>query len=258
MRSEPDTDISVVRSRGSMGTPSDPTDAVVVSMGGSVLLTGDGDLAYLNALADLLGRLGPTRPLVVTTGGGRTAREYIRLGRSLGLTDVELDELGIDVTRLHARLLAGRIGPPTPSRPPATVAEAVEAVRRASPVVLGGTEPGHTTDAVAALVAVRLRAARFVNATDVDGVYDADPKAHPGARRRERLGWPEFLHLVRAAASGEPGQQFPFDRLGAELLARAGIPLAIVAGRDLTNLEAAIGGRAFHGTLVGDGGGERR
>lgn len=229
---------------------------VVVSIGGSVLLTGEGDVPYLEGLAERLGRLGRDRPLVVTTGGGRTARAYIETGRALGLTDVELDELGIDVTRLHARLLAGRIGPPTPSHPPATVREAVEAVHRASPVVLGGTEPGHTTDAVAALIAVRLRAARVVNATDVDGVYDADPRTTPGARRWERSSWPAFLRIVGATTSDAPGQRFPFDRLGAEALARAGIPLAVVAGRDLGNLEAAIGGRPFVGTLVSgqDGG----
>lgn len=152
---------------------------VVVSVGGSVFLSGEDDAKYLQELSDLLVRVGRSTPLVVTVGGGRTARAYIRLGRALGLTDVELDELGIDVTRIHARLLAGRIGLPTPSHPPASVREAVEAVRHASPVVLGGTEPGHTTDAVAALIAVRLRAARVVNATDVDGVYDADPGPPP-------------------------------------------------------------------------------
>ncbi len=224
---------------------------VVVSVGGSVLLTGEDDAPYLGRLAELLSRLGRAGPLVVTTGGGRTAREYIRLGAALGLTSVEQDELAIDVTRLHARLLAGRIGLPTASHPPTSVREAVEALRHASPVVLGGTEPGHTTDAVAALIAVRVRAARVVNATDVDGLYDADPGRHPEARRLEHVGWPELLQLLHRASSGEPGQNFPFDRLGAELLARAAIPLAIVAGRDLPNLEKAIAGAAFHGTTIG-------
>ncbi len=248
--------MSVARS----GPPMDgsgPTTAtpVVVSVGGSLLSADADPSAYLAGLADLLRSLGRTRPLVVTTGGGRTAREYIGLGNRLGLTPVELDELGIDVTRLHARLLAGRVGLPTPSHPPTTVREAVEALRHASPIVLGGTEPGHTTDAVAALVAVRLRADRVVNATDVDGVYDADPKLRPGSHRYDRLAWPAFLELLRSGSAGGPGQNFPFDRLGTETLARAGIPLAVVAGRDLANLRKAIEGAAFVGTLVGGPGG---
>jgi uridylate kinase len=187
----------------------------------------------------------------VTTGGGRTAREYIGLGRELGFTEVELDEVGIDVTRLHARVLAGAIGPPTPDRVPTSVREAVHELHRASPVILGGTEPGHTTDGVAALLAVRLRAARLVNATDVDGVYDRDPRADPRARRRATLSWKEFRTLVHASTSGEAGQNFVFDRLGADLLARAQIPLLIVRGRDLRNLEAAIRGRPFDGSRIG-------
>jgi len=248
--------ISAALSRGPMDAPGRAgARPVVVSVGGSVLVRGDGDAAYLGALATLLRRLGQDGPLVVTTGGGRTAREYIRLGAELGLTHVELDELGIDITRLHARLLAGAIGLPTASHPPATVREAVEAVRHSSPVVLGGTEPGHTTDAVASLVAVRLRASRVVNATDVDGLYDSDPKSHPTARRLDRVDWAELLRLFRSGAGGEPGQNLPFDRLGAEALARASIPLAIVDGRDLANLANAIQGTPFEGTLVGAPGG---
>ncbi len=232
----------------SLPTPAAP---IVVSVGGSVLFTGAGDREYLENLAELLRRCGRELPLVVTTGGGRTAREYIRLGRELGLTEVELDEVGIDVTRLHARLLAARIGPPCPARPPTTVADAVHELRRASPVILGGTEPGHTTDGVAALLAVRLRAARVVNATDVDSVYDRDPRTHPDARRIARLTWEEFRSMVAAATTGEAGQNFLFDRLGAESLARASIPLWVVSGRDLPNLEAALKGQSFQGSRIG-------
>jgi uridylate kinase len=230
---------------------------VVVSIGGSVLLTGTGDTEYFERLADLLRRVGAERPLVVTTGGGRTAREYIRLGRALGLTEFELDEVGIEVTRLHARLLAARVGPPAPAHPPTTVPAVVEQLRTGSPVILGGTEPGHTTDGVAALVAVRIRAARVVNATDVDGVYDRDPRSNPEARRIERLTWPEFGAMVHAASSGEAGQNFLFDRLGADALARARIPLFVVAGRDLENLEAALAGRPFRGSRIGETGPEK-
>ena len=231
------------------GTRTAP-DPVVLSIGGSVLLTGEGDRTYVEDLAGRLLRLGQQLPLLVTTGGGRTAREYIRLGRELGLTEVELDEIGIEVTRLHARLLAGRVGPPCPARPPTTVAEAIQELRNASPVILGGTEPGHTTDGVAALLAVRSRAARVVNATDVDGIYERDPRADPTARRIERLRWKEFRAMVHAATTTDAGQNFLFDRLGADLLARAGISLRVVNGRDLPNLEAAVVGERFQGSQV--------
>ncbi|MGD0257086.1 MAG: UMP kinase [Thermoplasmata archaeon] len=225
--------------------------AVVVSIGGSVLVTGTGDVEYFRGLAGLLREAGRSMPLAVTAGGGRTARDYIGLGRSLGFTEVELDEVGIDVTRLHARLLAGAVGAPTPDRIPTSIREAVHELHRTSPVILGGTEPGHTTDGVAALLAIRLRAARVVNATDVDGVYDKDPRTNAQARRLASLSWPDFRALVQRSTTGAAGQNFLFDRLGAELLARSGIPLSIVAGRDLANLGAAIRGETFDGTRIG-------
>ncbi|MGI0129542.1 MAG: UMP kinase [Thermoplasmata archaeon] len=223
---------------------------VVLSVGGSVLLTGDGDREYVHRLAELLREVGRSTPLVVTTGGGRTAREYIRLGRDLGLTEVELDELGIEVSRLHARLLAASVGPPTPAHPPPTIALAVHELSRASPVILGGTEPGHTTDGTAALIAARLRAVRMVNATDVDGLYDEDPRTHPEARLIPRTRWADFRRRVLAATSAQAGQNFLFDRLGADTLARGGIPLWIVPGRDLRNLASALRGAPFHGSRV--------
>ena len=225
---------------------------VVLSVGGSVVLGSSGaiDVEYFARLADRLRAFGHATPLAVTVGGGRIAREYIQLGRSLGLTEFELDEVGIDVTRIHARLLAARIGPPTPPRPPTSAAEAAHELQRGSPVILGGTEPGHTTDGVAALLAVRLRASRVVNATRVDGVYDRDPVADPSAKRHDRLTWAEFLPIVQKSAGLEAGQEFVFDRLGAELLHRAQIPLAIVDGRDLDNLDAALAGRPFRGSSI--------
>jgi uridylate kinase len=91
-----------------------------------------------------------------------------------------------------------------------------------------------------------------VNATDVDGVYDRDPRTHRNAKRLATLSWPAFRTLVHGATTGAAGQNFLFDRLGADLLARASIPLHIVAGRDLANLGRAIRGSPFDGTRIGD------
>jgi uridylate kinase len=223
---------------------------VVLSMGGSVLVTGDEDERFLPDLASLLRKLASDFPLVVTAGGGRVARDYIRLGRALRLTETELDELGIDVSRLNARLLAAVIGPPCPPHPPTSLADAVREAHRSRIVVLGGTEPGHTTDGVAGMLAERLRAQRLVNATRVPGLFERDPRKDPSARRIDRLDYAGFRKMVDAFVAGTAGQQFVFDRLGLESLARAKIPLRIVQGRDLANLEHALRGDDFVGTEI--------
>lgn len=223
---------------------------VAISVGGSVLRTGKKDAEYLSELAEMLRRLSAERTLLVTVGGGSLAREYIELGRKLGLTEVELDELGIEVTRLNARLLAAAVGAPATPHPPRTIAEAVREAHRGQLVVMGGTEPGHTTDAVAALLASRLRAERVVNATSVAGLYDRDPGKDPTARRIDRIDWAGFRERMNEVGPGAPGQSFVFDSLGTELLSRSRIPLLIVDGRKLDQVEAAILGRPIDGTRV--------
>jgi uridylate kinase len=99
-------------------------------------------------------------------------------------------------------------------------------------------------------LAVRLRAARFVNATRVGALYDHDPELHPNAVRLPKLSWDEFRAIVHRDATGKAGQRFLFDRLGADLLHRAQIPLEIVDGRDLAELSAALEGRPLRGTHV--------
>jgi uridylate kinase len=61
-------------------------------------------------------------------------------------------------------------------------------------VFAGGTgNPFFTTDTAAALRAVEIGAEAVLKATKVDGVYDADPVLHPGARLFTELRYREVL-----------------------------------------------------------------
>jgi uridylate kinase len=57
----------------------------------------------------------------------------------------------------------------------------------------GTGNPFFTTDSAAALRAVEVDADLMIKATKVDGVYSADPKKDPDARRYRRLGYDEAL-----------------------------------------------------------------
>jgi len=50
-------------------------------------------------------------------------------------------------------------------------------------VVAGGLHPGQSTNGTAALIAEKVRAVEFLNATDVDGVYDSDPSKNKKANK---------------------------------------------------------------------------
>ena len=58
----------------------------------------------------------------------------------------------------------------------------------------GGTgNPFFTTDTAAALRAAEIGADLLLKATKVDGVYTADPKKDPSAKRYETLGFDEAI-----------------------------------------------------------------
>ncbi len=226
-------------------------EPVVLSLGGSVLTRDEGDTAYLRKLAKILIGVSATRKLYVVVGGGKVARYYIGVGRELGADETSLDEMGIDVTRLNARLLMVALGDHAYHVPPRDYDEALQAGKTHAIVVMGGVSPGITTDAVSALLAERVRARRLVNATSVDGAYTTDPAIDPGAVRIPRMTHQELVNLVSKGAH-KAGPNNVFDSVGARVLERSGISLAIVAGRDLPNLVAALEGGKFRGTVVGE------
>lgn len=61
-------------------------------------------------------------------------------------------------------------------------------------IFAGGTgHPFFTTDTTAALRARQMEADVLIKATQVDGVYDADPRTHPDAKRYDRLSFDEVI-----------------------------------------------------------------
>ncbi len=223
---------------------------IVVSLGGSILIPDDRDTHFLMQVAELIRKLAKDRPMVIVCGGGKISRYYIGIGKELGASRTEQDKMGIEVTRLNAKLLQLAIGKDCSQEIPKSVNKAVEEASRSRIVVMGGTTPGHTTDAVSAMIAERLKAERIVNATSVDAAYSADPKKHPDAERYSSLTHRQLLDLVNKG-SHSAGPSYVFDKLGAEVAMRSEMPIYIIDGRSLQELEAAIRGEKVKGTIVG-------
>ena len=57
----------------------------------------------------------------------------------------------------------------------------------------GTGNPFFTTDTAASLRAIEIDADLLIKATKVDGVFSADPKRHPDAKRYKRLGYDQVL-----------------------------------------------------------------
>ena len=124
---------------------------------------------------------------IVVAGGGNIARHYISHARSSGADESTLDELGIEISRLNAKLLIYALKNKAYSHPPTTLQEVRHAVDDGLIVVTGGLHPGQSTNGTAALIAEKIKAEQFLNATDVDGVYDMDPNKFKQAKKFKRI-----------------------------------------------------------------------
>jgi uridylate kinase len=61
-------------------------ESIVISLGGSVVLSEDVDISFFNDLKNLFKKISKNNKLYLVIGGGKTARTYIKLGRKFKLT----------------------------------------------------------------------------------------------------------------------------------------------------------------------------
>lgn len=222
---------------------------IVISIGGSVLVPDGIDKGFIRDLAQLIREVHKEHTLVVVTGGGKTARRYIEPAREFGASEVLCDLIGIEATRLSARLLSAAIGEDASLEPPKDYIDGLKALNFGKIVVMGGTHPGHSTDAVAALFAEYIHADLFINASNVDGIYDMDPQKHNDARRYEKLSVGELVDMVKSHSLGA-GKYELIDILAAKVIQRSKIKTIFLNGKNLGNLKKAIEGKEFIGTVI--------
>lgn len=224
-----------------------PIDKVVVSIGGSVLIPGNNDSDYIARLAKMLLSVKDDVQLAVVCGGGKTARYYASTGKELGGDTYQLDIMGIGATRLNAQLLGLALGD-MPEKVPETAEDLAAASEPGRIVVMGGTNPGHTTDAVSMMVARAMKADRVVNATAVDAVYTDDPRTNPDAEKIERMTIARLGEIVYK--EHDASRSSVFDPLGVKIAQECSIDISMVDGRNVEELRKAILGQAFNGTFV--------
>jgi uridylate kinase len=219
---------------------------VVVSIGGSVVLSDEPDALFLTKLTTLLKKISKEYRLFVIVGGGKIARRYIQLGRELGFDEDTLDLIGIDVTRVNARIITTLLEVSNTEIPHTTR----EALQFNLPiVVMGGTEPKHSTDTVGAELAEKTHAVRFVNATNVDGIYDKDPNKFKDAKQLKEVSIDQLIARY-GTKWGTAGKNIFMDEPALEIIKRARIPTFVVNGNRLDQLEKALLGQPFDGTTI--------
>lgn len=199
----------------------------------------------------LLKELAQDFQLVVVAGGGETARTYIGAARELHVPESLCDQLGILVSRLNARLLVDGLAEYAFPEIPVTVTELKQYYSSGKIVAMGGLQPGHSTNAVAALAAETIRAERFVNATDVDGVYSSDPSKDHSARKFDEISVTQLMQLL-STNEITAGAYDLMDPLALRIIQRSKIPTTIMSGQSPSDVRRALNGEKI-GTRITQG-----
>ena len=187
-----------------------PARRVLVKLSGEALAAPDGYWLYAQTLASLAEDIAAaTRTgieIAIVIGGGNIIRGA-RMSQAGWIDRPTADSMGMLATvmnslALETALNAAGVSARTMSAVSMpTVCEtyarqpALHYLDRGQVVVLaGGTgNPFFTTDTAAVLRAAELRCDAVLKATQVDGVYSADPKIDPNAVRYERLSHDEAI-----------------------------------------------------------------
>ncbi len=185
---------------------------------------------------------------VIVCGGGPIAREYIRISRRLRINEGWSDLLGIEVSRINALLMNTLLGDIAYKHVPRNVDEFLTAWSSGKVVTLGGLQPGQSTNAVAMIVAELAGADLMINATDVDGVYDKDPKRYSDAKLLPKVTVEELRRIVRGNALA--GSYELFDHLALTIAERSRIKLYFVNAFQPDNIIKILEGSDFVGTEV--------
>jgi uridylate kinase len=225
---------------------------VVISLGGSILIP-ELENHLIQDYIPVLKKIAKKCQLYVVVGGGGEARRYITVSRKLGLDEGTSDEIGILITKLNATLLIASLGSDAYPKVADSHNEAKKFGESGKIVIMGGITPGQTTDAVAAVLAERVRASAFINATSVNGVYEEDPRKNPDAKRFDKLTPKQLLEIVGAGGLGA-GSNNVLDVIAARIVERSGIPLVVLDGSQPKNLSDAILKGKFVGTIVSESG----
>jgi len=211
---------------------------IVIKLSGK--LFGFDDSKILKDYAAFFVRISKFCQPIIVAGGGKIARHYILHARSSGADESTLDELGIEVSRLNAKLLIYAMQDKAYPHPPTNLKEVTHAADSGLIVITGGLHPGQSTNATAALIAEKVRASIFLNATDVDAIYDSDPNKNKNAKKFKRIELKNLRNMLVHEDSVAGGYDL-MDIVALKIIERSKIKTRILKA-DIKTLEKAIKG----------------
>jgi uridylate kinase len=98
------------------------------------------------------------------------------------------------------------------------------------------------------LLAKNFGVKKIVNLTNIDYVYDKDPRKFKDAKKIEKISWKDFRKIV--GDKWDPGLNVPFDPVASKDAEKLKLEVAIINGKSLDNFERYLNNEKFIGTVI--------
>ncbi|NQV09102.1 UMP kinase [Candidatus Woesearchaeota archaeon] len=218
----------------------------VISLGGSLIVPEEIDIDFLKKFREVVLDYIKTNRLIIVAGGGGTNRKYNKAASNITkINDDDLDWLGIACTKLNAELLRVIFSEHVYEK---IVDDPKKTIKTDKRIIIGsGSVPGFSSDLDSVLLAKNFDADKVINITNVDHVYDKDPRKYEDAKKFDELSWKEYLDII--GTEWVPRLSTPFDPIASKKAESLGITVVII-NNNLENIKNLLSDKEFSGTLI--------
>ena len=219
----------------------------VISLGGSRIIPEEVDYEFIKHFKKLI-ESHPSHKFIIVTGGGETARKYIKALKKLGKKTKSQSLTGIKITRFHALFLAKLFGRKANENIPENMKKVKNLLNKNQVVFCGALryQEKSTSDTNAANLAAYLKTT-FINLTNVSGLYTSNPKTNKNAKLIKKITWKNFYKKAKKIKF-KAGQHFVLDQEAAKIIMKKKVPTYITG--DLNSINKILHKKGFKGTLI--------
>ncbi|MBY9007562.1 MAG: UMP kinase [Candidatus Lokiarchaeota archaeon] len=231
---------------------------IVLKIGGSLLFEQENKInsKRIIDICEIIRNSYNYNTIIIVVGGGIIAREYINFIRKTTKNEALSDIMGINISRINAQLIISYLGNKAYPIVPKSIEDLSCAVLTGRIIIMGGLQPGQSTTSVALEVAEFIKAEKVLILTNVDGIYDKDPKKNKDAKKINRLNYDGLKNLILAESDNNQaaaGEYRIFDAVSLQILKRSNIKVLIGSGLELNNFKKCWNGELENfGTIISD------
>jgi uridylate kinase len=246
----------------------------IIKIGGSLISPKGGGVdrqligSYIKIIREVYRKAGSEKlKLLLVIGGGSTSRIYREGALKLGEDSVtDQHRIGITATWLNSEFMRSLIDDISYRR---VLGVGVYAENRKEgedrianefqewlsgdiPVLIsGGFVTGASTDLNAILLAAKIGVDQIYKLTNIDFVYNKDPREDNHAEPIEDISWQQYLEtFAREGIKHEPSAHIPIDLKGAKLAKDKKVSCVFADGRNLDNFRNILLGKEITGTFL--------